>query len=161
MTVLLANPEVNITLVPSTKSLWDFLIGFRNIGRNKLSDKHKFMIITCFVQQHKHHKWKLQTTPLHNFLLENCSVTPFPSLHVTQLFLPMMLFKNVYIWFISNTCLTPSYLVYNKILRGTAIERWHIGSYHHPDSLDKKLWDFLIGFGALVENMICGKNLHI
>ena len=41
---LLVNPEVNISLVPFTKSLWDFWTGFLNITENNLCDKHKFMI---------------------------------------------------------------------------------------------------------------------
>ena len=47
-----ANGEFSIALVPSTKSLWDFWVGFWNI-KNKPCGKHKFMMLTRFVVQDK------------------------------------------------------------------------------------------------------------
>ena len=55
--LLWPNPEVWVALIPSTKILWDYWIGFWIIAENNLCDKHKFMILTRFVQQDNLHRW--------------------------------------------------------------------------------------------------------
>ena len=50
---LLANLVISNALFPSTKSLWDFSVGFWITAENKLCGKQRFIILTCFVQQYK------------------------------------------------------------------------------------------------------------
>lgn len=48
-----ANLEVGITLVTSTKSLWDFLNGFWIIAENLLFGQHTFLILAYFMKKCK------------------------------------------------------------------------------------------------------------
>jgi len=50
MCIVEANPDVSVILVPSSKSQWDFYMGFWITTENKVRDKEKFMILTHFVQ---------------------------------------------------------------------------------------------------------------
>jgi len=54
--VLQVNPEVSITLVPSTNTQTDFSIGFQIIAKNNLCDQQKFMILKHFVHHNNLHK---------------------------------------------------------------------------------------------------------
>ncbi len=85
----MAKTEVNISLVASAKSLWNFGLVFRIIIKNKLCEKHKFMIqvlssmITVTDEHHDCVFWSINEISKRLFVGYKRTTSWIPSLNAT------------------------------------------------------------------------------